>query len=30
MPDENNLPIHVCRHLKPPAAGLWPQMKHYE
>jgi hypothetical protein len=30
MPYENNLPIHVCRHLKPPAAGLWPQMKHYE
>jgi hypothetical protein len=30
MPYEDQLPIHVCRGLRPPFAELWPVAKHFD
>jgi hypothetical protein len=30
MPDENDLPVYVCRHPKLPFEEAWPQFKHYD
>jgi hypothetical protein len=30
IPYENDLPIHLCRHIKTPLRDLWPESKHYE
>jgi hypothetical protein len=29
MPEENNLPVYVCLHLKTPIQAIWPSVKHY-
>jgi hypothetical protein len=29
MPDEDNLPVYVCRDPRSSLRGLWPQVKHY-
>ncbi|CAA9452526.1 MAG: hypothetical protein AVDCRST_MAG37-2515 [uncultured Rubrobacteraceae bacterium] len=29
MPDENNLPVHICRSPTVPLQESWPQFKHY-
>jgi hypothetical protein len=30
MPEENNLPVYVCRHLKTSIQAIWPSVKHYD
>jgi hypothetical protein len=30
MPDEDNLPVYVCRNPRAPLGELWPQVKHYD
>ena len=30
MPDEDNLPVYVCRDPTEPLEELWPQVKHYD
>lgn len=30
MPDENNLPVYVCRNPKLPFEEAWPRFKHYD
>ena len=30
MPDENNLPVYVCRDPKTPLSKAWPRFKHYD
>ena len=30
MPEENNLPVYVCLHLKGSIQAVWPRVKHYE
>ena len=30
MPEENNLPVYVCLHLKTPIKSIWPSVKHYD
>jgi hypothetical protein len=30
MPDENNLPVYVCRDPRASLQELWPQVKHYD
>jgi len=30
MPQENNLPVYVCLHLKMPIQSIWPSAKHYD
>lgn len=29
MPEENNLPVYVCLHLKTSIQAIWPSVKHY-
>jgi len=29
MPEENNLPVYVCLHLKTPIQAIWPGVKHF-
>ena len=29
MPDEDDLPVYVCRDPKMPFAQAWPRFKHY-
>lgn len=30
MPEENNLPVYVCLHLKTSIQAIWPSVKHYD
>jgi hypothetical protein len=30
MPEENNLPVYVCHHLKTSMQAFWPSIKHYD
>jgi hypothetical protein len=30
MPDEDNLPVYVCRELKMPFEEAWPRIEHYD
>jgi hypothetical protein len=30
MPDEDDLPVYVCRDPRAPLGELWPQVKHYD
>jgi hypothetical protein len=30
MPDEDNLPLYVCRDPKMPFREVWPLSKHYD
>ncbi len=30
MPEENNLPVYICRHLKEPLQAIWSGAKHYD
>jgi hypothetical protein len=30
MPDEDNLPVYVCRDPRSSLRELWPQLKHYD
>jgi hypothetical protein len=29
MPEENNLPVYVCLHLKTSIQAIWSSVKHY-